>query len=196
MKCICKIDVCICQIHEIKHWNKYWKWKEILEKSGKFVSLKIWERWCLLDSWKSQGNLSIRKYGNDGLLDSYVIYSSLLDKSKIQSKGSNLDWFRNQYLLEKSVLSPTLENHKHPIKSHCKTFDNLILSCHTFPRSFQVGFSLLVDPTSTLLGNVSCVYDFPLLEIGDIFGINTDLRIDPNSSPYTELMFSDFVRIT
>ena len=31
------------------------------------------------------------------------------------------------------------------------------------------------------------VYDFPMLEIGDIFGINTDLRIDPNSIPYPDL---------
>ena len=28
------------------------------------------------------------------------------------------------------------------------------------------------------------VYDFPLLEIGDFFGINTDLQIDPDSIPY------------
>ena len=27
---------------------------------------------------------------------------------------------------------------------------------------------------------------FAMLEIGDIFGINTDLRIDPNSIPYPE----------
>ena len=30
------------------------------------------------------------------------------------------------------------------------------------------------------------VYDFPMFEIGDFFGINTDLRIDPNSIPHTD----------
>ena len=29
------------------------------------------------------------------------------------------------------------------------------------------------------------VYDFPLFEIGGFFGINTDLRKDPNSMSYT-----------
>ena len=29
------------------------------------------------------------------------------------------------------------------------------------------------------------VCDFPLIEIGGFFGINTDVRIDPNSIPYT-----------
>ena len=28
------------------------------------------------------------------------------------------------------------------------------------------------------------VYDIPMLEIGDFFEINTDLRLDPNSVPY------------
>ena len=28
------------------------------------------------------------------------------------------------------------------------------------------------------------VYDFPMLEIGDFFGIKTDMQIDPNSIPY------------
>ena len=31
------------------------------------------------------------------------------------------------------------------------------------------------------------VYDFPMLEIGDFFGINTDLRINPNSIPHTDV---------
>ena len=30
------------------------------------------------------------------------------------------------------------------------------------------------------------VYDFPVLEIGDVFGINIDLRINPNSIPDTD----------
>ena len=35
-----------------------------------------------------------------------------------QGKGSNWDLFSNQYLFQKSLLSLTLENHKHPIDSH------------------------------------------------------------------------------
>ena len=27
------------------------------------------------------------------------------------------------------------------------------------------------------------VYDFPMLEMGDFFGVNTDLRINPNLIP-------------
>ena len=47
-------------------------------------------------------------------------------------EGSNLDLFAYQYLFKKSPLSPSLENHKHPIDSHCKNSDSLILSCHTW----------------------------------------------------------------
>ena len=49
----------------------------------------------------------------------------------VQGKGLNLDIFANEYLLQNSLLSPTLENHKHPIDSCCKDFDTLIMSCHT-----------------------------------------------------------------
>ena len=44
------------------------------------------------------------------------------------------------------------------IDCHCN-FNILILSCdsETFPEVSQVGFSLLVDPTWTLLGYVSCM---------------------------------------
>ena len=45
---------------------------------------------------------------------------------------SILDLFANQYLFQKGLLSPTLENHKHPIESHCKNFNSLILSSHTW----------------------------------------------------------------
>ena len=38
---------------------------------------------------------------------------------------------KNQDLFQKSLLSLTLENHKHSIDSHCKNFNSLILSCHT-----------------------------------------------------------------
>ena len=47
-------------------------------------------------------------------------------------------------------------------------FDNLELSCQFFYNGSQWS-----------------VYDFPMLQIGDFFGINTDLRIDPNSIPHT-----------
>ena len=30
---------------------------------------------------------------------------------------------------------------------------------------------------------------FTMLEIGDIFGINTDLGIDPNSTPHTDVKY-------
>ena len=45
-----------------------------------------------------------------------------------------LDLFTNQYLFQKiqKLLSPTLENHEHPIDSHCKNFNSLILSYHTW----------------------------------------------------------------
>ena len=46
--------------------------------------------------------------------------------------------------------------------------DNSELSCQNFYNGSQWG-----------------VYDFPMLEIGDFFGINTDLRIDPNSILHT-----------
>ena len=45
--------------------------------------------------------------------------------------------------------------------------DNSELSGHKFYNGSQWG-----------------VYDFPMLEIGDFFGINTDLQIDLNSIPY------------
>ena len=45
--------------------------------------------------------------------------------------------------------------------------DNSELSCQNFYNGSQWG-----------------VYDFPMLQIGDFFGINTDLRIDPNSIAY------------
>ena len=47
-------------------------------------------------------------------------------------------------------------------------YDNSELSCQNFYNGSQWG-----------------VYDFTMLEIGDYFGINTDLRIDPNSIPHT-----------
>ena len=31
------------------------------------------------------------------------------------------------------------------------------------------------------------MYDFPMLEMGDLLGINTDLRIYSNSIPHTEM---------
>ena len=37
---------------------------------------------------------------------------------------------KSVFILKKRLLSPTLENHKHPIDSHCKKFDSLILNCH------------------------------------------------------------------
>ena len=46
--------------------------------------------------------------------------------------------------------------------------DNSELSCWNFYNRSQWG-----------------VYDFPMLEVGDIFGINTDLRINHNSIPHT-----------
>ena len=42
-------------------------------------------------------------------------------------KGLNLDLFGNQYLFQKCLVSPTLENHKHPIDSRCKN----LTACHT-----------------------------------------------------------------
>ena len=33
------------------------------------------------------------------------------------------------------------------------------------------------------------VYDFPTLGIGNFFGINTNLRINPNSIPDTDMLF-------
>ena len=53
--------------------------------------------------------------------------------------------------------------------------DKSELSCHNFYNGSQWG-----------------VYDFPMLEIGDSFGINTDLRIDPNSIPYPETAIVQF----
>ena len=50
----------------------------------------------------------------------------------------------------------------------CFICDNSELSCQNFYNGSQWG-----------------VYDFTMLEIGDFFGINTDLRIDPNSIPHT-----------
>ena len=72
------------------------------------------------------------------------------------------------------------------------------LNIDNFIKLRNYRFSLLVDPTWTLLGNVSCVtaqnlavkfftmgvngvYDFPVLEIGDFFGINTHTVKDPFS---------------
>ena len=48
-----------------------------------------------------------------------------------------------------------------------------------FQEVSQVGFSLLVDTTWILLGNVSCVSTQNQSD--------TDLQIDPNSIPYTGL---------
>ena len=95
-------------------------------------------------------------------------------KTAVQGKGSNWDLFSNQYLFPKSLLSLTLENHKHPIDSHCKYFNSLIPSCHTWNISKKCPsqISLLVDQLD-MLQNVT-----------DFLGINTDLRINPNSIPY------------
>ena len=60
-------------------------------------------------------------------------------------------------------------------------------------RIVQVGSTSSENPTWTILDNVSCVttHNFTMLEIGDFFGINTDLQIDPNSIPHTDETFSD-----
>ena len=39
------------------------------------------------------------------------------------------------------------------------------------------------------------VYDFPMLEVGDFLGINTDLRLDPNSIPYPVFSSDDLFPI-
>ena len=54
------------------------------------------------------------------------------------------------------------------VKLDNKVFKKFCLSCQNFYNGSQWG-----------------VYDFPMMEIGDLFGINTDLRIDPNSIPHT-----------
>ena len=58
----------------------------------------------------------------------YVIHR--LKKPKFQCEGSNWDLFSNQYLFQKSLLSLTLENHKHQLTPTVKNFNRLILSCH------------------------------------------------------------------
>ena len=39
-------------------------------------------------------------------------------------------------------------------------------------------------------------YDFPMLEIGAFFGINTDLRINPNSIPHPAIDLFKFFAVT
>ena len=66
---------------------------------------------------------------------------------------------QNNDLLHRSILSLQWENHEHPLTAIVKfsTTWFQVLKYGNFPRSVQVGFSLPVDPTGTLLGNVSCV---------------------------------------
>ena len=94
-----------------------------------------------------------------------------------QCKWSNCYLFANQYLFQRSFLSYMKHSQKVSL----------------------VGFTSSEDPTWTLVGNVF-MYEkskmlnlfqwvfliFPLSEIGDCSGINTDLQIDPNSIPYPE----------
>ena len=93
-----------------------------------------------------------------------------------QGKGLNLDLFANQYLFQKRLLSPTLENHKHPIDSHCKKFNSLILSCHTWNIPKKYPSRIYKQWKSDL----DTSWEFPILEIGEFFWMNTDLWIDPN----------------
>ena len=124
-----------------------------------------------------------------------------------QCEGSNWDLFSNQDLFKKGLLSLTLENHEHPIDSHCKNFDSLILSCHTWniPKKYPswIFTACRSDLDTSWVcfmcdnSELSCwnfyngsqwgVYDFPMVEIGDFFWINPDLKINPNSIPHTDL---------
>ena len=78
-----------------------------------------------------------------------------------RGKGSNSDLFPNQYLFQQhEKKSPIFCNGNGdlfitpPLTSIVKMQQ---LDSETFPRSVPVRFSLIVDLTWTLLGNVSCV---------------------------------------
>ena len=70
------------------------------------------------------------------ILDELLLVTAHLRRTivlgQFQCEGSNWDLFTNQYLFQKSLLSRTLENHKHLIDSHCKHFNSIILTCHTW----------------------------------------------------------------
>ena len=119
---------------------------------------------------------------------------------KLQGKGSNWDLFSNQDLFQKSLLSLTLENHKHPIDFHCKKFNSLILSCNKWNISKKCLSQIFTACRSGLDTSWKCfmcdnselscwnfyngsqwsVNDFTMLKDGRLFGINTDLRINRN----------------